>query len=390
MVTVFPFLWCGEARAGAFGKAGKESLVTSQPTDAMVFLDDNYVGQTPTQLSSRISGKHLLKITRHGFIPVVAAIEIGDTPQTWHFKLEEAFGGSLQVVSDPAGADVWLNSQNRGMTPLVLDDLPVGPHDVRVERRSYEPWTGSVEIVADELSELNITLPMRQEVYYRQKMEAEPNNSTLPFELAHIRLIKGDLDEAARLYKKALEIHHSGKDKASTKIKRKLHQELGLISTPGKLNYGDEETVKKMSIKICEILEELTREHPELIQIHELLAGQYRRIGMYLESGEVYERLYESNPGNISSSLKASMYYSQAQAYDKAISILKKTKAKHDKNYVVHERLGKVYKMMYQKGNKEAKQLAIEAFRRSANLCRDRSTKRRIENQIKGLTAQGP
>ena len=46
--------------------------------------------------------------------------------------------GTLLVESEPAGALVSVNGEERGETPLRLSDLPFGSYDVRVERKGYE------------------------------------------------------------------------------------------------------------------------------------------------------------------------------------------------------------------------------------------------------------
>jgi TonB family protein len=46
--------------------------------------------------------------------------------------------GTLVVESEPAGARVSVNDEERGQTPLRLADLPFGSYSVKVERKGYE------------------------------------------------------------------------------------------------------------------------------------------------------------------------------------------------------------------------------------------------------------
>jgi TonB family protein len=57
--------------------------------------------------------------------------------------------GALHVESQPPGATVTVDSQPRGVTPLDVPDLALGPHDVKVELKGYTPATQSVELAAD-------------------------------------------------------------------------------------------------------------------------------------------------------------------------------------------------------------------------------------------------
>ena len=47
--------------------------------------------------------------------------------------------GSLEVVSDPAGAAVEIDGSPRGTTPVVVAGLPAGVHEVRLTRDGYAP-----------------------------------------------------------------------------------------------------------------------------------------------------------------------------------------------------------------------------------------------------------
>jgi TonB family protein len=46
--------------------------------------------------------------------------------------------GSLRVTSEPLGARVLLNGDDRGVTPLEIGDLPLGAYEVRVEQEGFQ------------------------------------------------------------------------------------------------------------------------------------------------------------------------------------------------------------------------------------------------------------
>jgi hypothetical protein len=60
------------------------------------------------------------------------------------------YRGRLVLSSSPAGAEVTVNGQVVGVTPMVLNDLPVGSRALVVRRDGYSPWSTSVRIVADQ------------------------------------------------------------------------------------------------------------------------------------------------------------------------------------------------------------------------------------------------
>ena len=56
--------------------------------------------------------------------------------------------GRLLVRSSPGGAEVFVNGERRGVTPLALRDLPYGAYAVRVVRAGFAPIEQRVAIDA--------------------------------------------------------------------------------------------------------------------------------------------------------------------------------------------------------------------------------------------------
>jgi PEGA domain-containing protein len=68
------------------------------------------------------------------------------------------FLGAMEITSEPAGAKVFVNGRLEGVTPLVIDRLPIGTRAVRVEAPDYIEWSSSVRVVANERTRVGITL----------------------------------------------------------------------------------------------------------------------------------------------------------------------------------------------------------------------------------------
>ncbi len=66
--------------------------------------------------------------------------------------------GRLRVTSTPSGAEVYVDDERRGVTPMTLSDLEPGTHAVRVERHRHRPWSGNVEIRVGETAEVEAEL----------------------------------------------------------------------------------------------------------------------------------------------------------------------------------------------------------------------------------------
>jgi TonB family protein len=64
----------------------------------------------------------------------------------------------LRVETEPAGARVFVDEQERGLTPLSVEDLPLGDHNVRVSLDAFTPAQISVNVTATGVPPLRFVL----------------------------------------------------------------------------------------------------------------------------------------------------------------------------------------------------------------------------------------
>jgi TonB family protein len=83
--------------------------------------------------------------------------------------------GVLRVTSEPEGARVTLNGEDRGRTPLDLAELPFGVYEVRLALRGHEDQTHDVSLSAGEASaEVHATLSRRRVTLGRVSFTSTP------------------------------------------------------------------------------------------------------------------------------------------------------------------------------------------------------------------------
>jgi hypothetical protein len=139
LVVVLEGLYIGSRfLSGAGGRPATTGALRldSNPARAAVTVDGKPAGTTPVTVQLA-PGRHAVELalgTRRRAFTV--ALEAGaSVSQFLELPLQAAAAGQVSVRSEPAGARVTVDGQLRGVTPLVVSDLGVGPHDVRVERR---------------------------------------------------------------------------------------------------------------------------------------------------------------------------------------------------------------------------------------------------------------
>ncbi|HZI94183.1 MAG TPA: PEGA domain-containing protein [Patescibacteria group bacterium] len=154
----------------------RDLLVTTTPAGAKVSLDGKEAGATfgaagaeyaemasrlgvsladisaPLQVGHVSPGTHLLKIEKDCYeqqaLSITVTIDPNDLlPVRYEpIKLSPSLGG-MMLDSSPTGAEAILDGKPVGKTPLRLDGICSGRHDVTLRVPSVGQWTGHSEVV---------------------------------------------------------------------------------------------------------------------------------------------------------------------------------------------------------------------------------------------------
>lgn len=156
---VMLWLW---NRAPAAARAGQgELVVQSRPLSARVSVDGEERGVTPLTLSLP-SGAHVLEVQIGTSEPRVIPLTIQSGVQTAQYiELQNVpTTGGLDLRSDPPGARITIDGQNRGTAPVTIRGLPPGDHNVVLEANGRKV-TQAVHIEAGITAQLVVPMPRR-------------------------------------------------------------------------------------------------------------------------------------------------------------------------------------------------------------------------------------
>ena len=157
--AVVVWLWNREPGAA---RAGEGDLsVQSRPVAARVTIDGEDRGVTPLTVTLP-SGAHVLEVRIGRSEPRVIPLTIAAGVQTAQYiELQNVpTTGGLDIRSEPPGARVTIDGQNRGTTPVTIRDLAPGEHQVVLEG-SGRKVTQPVRIDAGITAQLVVPLPRR-------------------------------------------------------------------------------------------------------------------------------------------------------------------------------------------------------------------------------------
>ncbi len=139
------------------GEAGTLVVQTSR-TGVEVLLDDKVVGQTPFR-EAVAPGRHKLGLRLGSTVremPVEISLGVVTT-QSIDWPSPSGGRGSLQVTSNPPGAQVFIDGKSRGSAPLLLEGLAAG--DQQLELRSDAgSVTVKATVVADQTTPLEVKI----------------------------------------------------------------------------------------------------------------------------------------------------------------------------------------------------------------------------------------
>lgn len=144
------FFWIDRQNA-----AGKIKVLSSPA--ATVFINNVAVGKTPYEINNQKVGEYSIKlipdeadkatVTWEGKIPVYKntltyiSRELGTSELTSAGEIltvvpmegkAEGNTGEVLIETDPTGAIIYLDNDEKGVAPLKLDDVPAGDHELAV------------------------------------------------------------------------------------------------------------------------------------------------------------------------------------------------------------------------------------------------------------------
>ena len=134
-------------------------LVRSMPAGANVVVDGQSRGVTPLDFGELAFGAYTIEVSYPGHDTRQRRVTLTERrpARSVDFKLRPTSvpaqatpaansPGSLQVTSQPSGAQVFVDDYLIGTAPLLISNVAAGSRRLRVELSGYKIWTTSVQI----------------------------------------------------------------------------------------------------------------------------------------------------------------------------------------------------------------------------------------------------
>jgi hypothetical protein len=151
------------ASNGRSGPAARDGrlLIRSTPAGAPVTIDGERRGTTPLVVRDLPYGAYQVQVSSPGFEPqerrltvtrerpaAAATFDLTSATAGAGGPGAAASAGSLYLDSRPSGAQVLIDGQPFGTTPVLVPALEPGGHNVEIELPGYRRWTSTVQVRA--------------------------------------------------------------------------------------------------------------------------------------------------------------------------------------------------------------------------------------------------
>ncbi|MGB9681354.1 MAG: PEGA domain-containing protein [bacterium] len=140
-----------------------ELTVSSNPSGASLYIDGRFLGYTPYDGNVPV-GKHSILLQLSGYQDYQKDINITPArPTKIDVKLKPIpLEGSLYITSNPSGADVFINGDKKGKTPLRIGGLKPGQYQITIIKSGYETFVQYYPVFLGQTVNVNVQLyPIR-------------------------------------------------------------------------------------------------------------------------------------------------------------------------------------------------------------------------------------
>lgn len=133
-----------------------------------IYVDEEYKGKG--KWSGRLSdGSHYVEAIKEHHKPNVKNIELVlGKPVTITLDAPAPIYGSVDINSEPILADIYIDGKHYGQTPNYIDDIIIGTHTLKIEKKDYTTITKIINIEEGKTLTLNETLQNETESAEKQ------------------------------------------------------------------------------------------------------------------------------------------------------------------------------------------------------------------------------
>ena len=258
-------------------------LLKTDPPDCDIQIDGVSVGRTPKLITHLpVRGTHVIKLRKAGYLTQSISVRFnGRKPLVREEKMIQS-SGTINVISDPAGAEVTVNGVSQGVAPVEVEQVPKGRAVVKFHLDGFADEVRELSVNAGDVQTLSVSLRALPGTIHlssvpvgaRFYVNNEPRG-TSPLTLSNVK--PGSYDVRAELegygtVSKFIAIDNGG----STNVEFRLSNVMGRMeirtSPPGAMVYLDGKRVGETKSA------DPSAEYSDILSIENVLEGEHTLV----------------------------------------------------------------------------------------------------------------
>lgn len=136
-------------------------VLSSEPNDADVYINNEYVGKTPLGNCKRAYGHYKYKIEKNNYHSSEGEFDLMSAKYQNTVQLKPAFG-SISIKSDVSDITIYLDGQQISQTSsCVLENIASGNHSLSIQKDKYAPFKQTIVVKDGEETLVNANMLAR-------------------------------------------------------------------------------------------------------------------------------------------------------------------------------------------------------------------------------------
>ena len=161
--------------AGLQMKAGSV-CINSEPPDAMILINNKKTGVTPSTLTDIKPGKYQVEVRKEGFEAWIDSVDVkGEEENILNVTLKK-ITGSINIKSTPSEVTIFLDGEEVGTTPYIIESVAIGTHIIEVKKEGFTEWKNKINVKKGKEIALKAVI---QSITGTARLESEPNGAMI-------------------------------------------------------------------------------------------------------------------------------------------------------------------------------------------------------------------
>ncbi|MEI6232343.1 MAG: PEGA domain-containing protein [Planctomycetota bacterium] len=181
--------------------------IDSQPTGASVFINGRLVGKAPIQVSGLSGGAYSVRFEKEDFASLSVPVVLGWGTTRLNETLPARGAGTLKIAVEPVGAEVVLDGELIGHTPLELSGVASGSHELLIRKTNFKAYSQRIALEAGQTQEFkdfaleDLVLTMLQ-----NGVDKDPQRVANYMDMGHYLFANNKIKEAGDFYVAGLKV----------------------------------------------------------------------------------------------------------------------------------------------------------------------------------------